>query len=65
MFKCKKKAVSIVEQIADKNHADDHDNKNVDNLLNSSQAVWCQQEWELMKIKICYKICLVVRDFEQ
>jgi len=38
MFKCKKKAVSIVEQTADRNHADNHDDENVDNLLNSSQA---------------------------
>ena len=44
VFKCKKKAVSIVKQIADKNHANDHDNKNVDNLLNSSWAIWHQQE---------------------
>ena len=69
MFKCKKEAVSIIEQI-DKNHADDHDhdhnhNQNVDNLLSKSQAAQCQWEQELMKIKTHYKICLIVKNYEQ
>ena len=63
VFKCKEEAISIVEQTADRDHADNHED--VDNLLSKSWAVWCQWEQELMKIKICYKICLVVRDFEQ
>ena len=61
MFKHKEEAVSTIEQTADS----DHDHKNVDNLLSASQAAWCQQEQELMKIKICYKICLIIRSFEQ
>jgi predicted metal-binding protein len=61
VFKCKKEAVSIVEQTAD----NDHNHKNVDNLLSKSQAAQHQQEQELMKIKTYYKTCLVVRDFEQ
>ena len=40
MFKCKEKAVSIIEQTADRDHADDHnDDENDDNLLSSNQAV--------------------------
>ena len=62
VFKCKKEAVSTVEQTED--HADDHD-QNIDNLLSKSWAAQCQQEQELMKIKTHYKIHLVVKNYEQ
>ena len=65
VFKHKEKTVSIVKQTADRDYADDHDNENVDNLLSSSWTIWHQQEQELMKIKIHYKTCLIVRDFKQ
>ena len=42
VFKHKKKAVSIIEQIVNRDHTDDHNNKNIDNLLSSSWAVWHQ-----------------------
>ena len=64
MFKCKKKAVLTVKQT--ENHADDqnHD-QNDDNLLSKNQAAQHQQEQKSMKIKICYKICLIVKNYEQ
>jgi len=37
VFKHKEEAVLIIEQTADKDHADDH--KDVDNLLSKSQVV--------------------------
>ena len=38
VFKYKEEAISIIEQTADRDHADDHDDKNDNNLLSSSQA---------------------------
>ena len=64
MFKHKEKAVLTIKQT--ENHADDQDfNQNDDNLLSKSQAAQHQQEQESMKIKTHYKICLVVKDYEQ
>ena len=38
------KNVLIVKQTADKNHANNHNDKNIDNLINSSWIIWHQQK---------------------